>query len=54
MSDDTMAASANRPTPTPELLRCNAKVIRPWVGYGGQYRRHGQTSLFLLARERAG
>ena len=28
MSDDIMAASANRPTPTPELLRCNAKVIR--------------------------
>ena len=31
MSDDIMAASANRPTPTPELLRCNAKVIRPGV-----------------------
>ena len=29
MSDDIMAASANRPTPTPELLRCNVKVIRP-------------------------
>ena len=28
MSDDIMAASANRPTPTPELLRCNARVIR--------------------------
>ena len=27
-----MAASANRRTPTPELLRCNAKVIRPRCG----------------------
>ena len=24
-----MPASGNPPTPTPELLRCNAKVIRP-------------------------
>ena len=29
-----MAASANRRTPTPELLRCNVKVIRRSVRYG--------------------
>ena len=43
MSDDIMAASANRPTPTPELLRCNAKVIRQWAPLDGQYRRSQQT-----------
>ena len=28
MSAGKMPASGNPPTPTPELLRCNAKVIR--------------------------
>ena len=32
MSAGIMAASANSPTPTPELLRCNAKVIRRCTG----------------------
>ena len=36
MSGDKMAASANRRTPTPELLRCNAKVIRRWIGHEGR------------------
>ena len=37
-----MPASGNRRCPTPELLRCNAKVIRRWFTYG--VRQSGQTS----------
>ena len=41
-----MPASGNRRCPTPELLRCNAKVIRRWFTCGG--RRYGQTSSPLV------
>ena len=37
-----MPASGNRRCPTPELLRCNVKVIRRWFTYG--VRQSGQTS----------
>ena len=36
MSAGKMPASGNPPTPTPELLRCNAKVIRRIGSFGWQ------------------